>query len=422
MRRHPLDHGWLATLRDGLTDPFDPAHHVWHYQCADAKIEAPQSAPTGLVFYQTDPEASGVEYSGPTTPAGPITNVQFDQLRDDSQLVPGGTSVRLHAQVQNRSHTPADGVRVWVLYTPAAAGVPALDATTSGGSFPFWSQFQADGQVVLPCRRRAAGRPWARRSSSTASTRRTPGGLVALAGARADPRPGRPLLSRRLRSQRQRPAERDHERRPRRPHRPREAGGQKNVHLVGPKGGAGTGSSQNLTWPELYVEFHNPTRFPRESTLVVDLRTVPAEVEVSLRFTRLGTRRGVAGRGAPSRPTRYVGRPGDVVRVEGVTLRPRGFAAVRVSCRASPLPASIRQFRLEVQQQVRERVVRQHVRPLRSARPPAPRPRSADASGIRRARAHRAGGGVPVLAALDPPPPRGCLAADRPAITPAAPR
>jgi hypothetical protein len=358
VRRHPLDHGWLATLRDGLTDPYDPAHHVWHYQCADAKIEAPQSAPTGLVFYQTDPEASGVEYSGPTTPAGPITNVQFDQLRDDSQLVPGGTSVRLHAQVQNRSHTPADGVRVWVLYTPAAAGVPALDATTSGGSFPFWSQFQADGQVVpaLPStsRWKAVGPPVVLDSVDASHPRvaswrwpvpaLTPGQaghycLAVFVHSASAPLSGITNV------------DLDdltvHEKRV----------GQKNVHLVGPKGGAGTGSSQNLTWPELYVEFHNPTRVPRESTLVVDLRTVPAEVEVSLRFTRLGTRRGVAGRGAPSRPTRYVGRPGDVVRVEGVTLRPRGFAAVRVSCRASPLPASIRQFRLEVQQQVRERVV-----------------------------------------------------------------
>src|SRR5262249_10119151 len=150
LRRHWLDHGWLATLRDGLPDPYKLAHHVWHYQCADVKLEAPQPAPPGLAFSQTDPEASGVEYSGATTPASKITNVQFDQLRDDSQLVPPGAAVRLHVQVQNRSDTPVDGIRVWTLYAPAAAGAAALDSTTSGGSFPFWSQFQADGQIVPP--------------------------------------------------------------------------------------------------------------------------------------------------------------------------------------------------------------------------------------------------------------------------------
>lgn len=360
VRRHPLDHGWLPTLRDGLTDPYDPAHHVWHYQCADVKVEAPQSAPTGLVFYQTDPEASGVEYSGSTTPVGPITNVQFDQLRDDSQLVPAGTSVRMHAQVQNRSHTPADGVRVWTLYTPAAAGVPALGSTTSGGTFPFWSQFQADGQILpaLPVtsRWKAVGPPVVLDGVDASHPRvaswrwpvptLTPGQaghycLAVFVHSASAPLSGITNV------------DLDdltiHEKRV----------GQKNVHLVGPKSGAGAGagSSQKLTWPELYVEFHNPTRGPRESSLVVDLRTVPAEVQVSLRFTRLGTRRGVARGGAPSRPTRHVGRPGDVVRIEGVTLRPGGFAAVRVSCRATRLPASIEEFRLEVQQLVRERVV-----------------------------------------------------------------
>jgi hypothetical protein len=405
VRRHALDHGWLTQLRDGLPDPYNPVHHVWHYQCADAKIEAPQPAPTGLTFFQTDPEASGVEFSGPSTPAGPITNVEFDQLRDDSQLVPEGTAVRLHVQVQNRSVAATSGVRVWVLYAPAAAGVPALDSTTSGTNFPFWSQFQPNGQIVpaLPASSswKAVGSPVVLDGVDVSHPRiaswRWP--VPALAPGE----PGHYCLALFVHSAAAPVGESTnvdldsitlHNKQV----------GQKNLHIVELGSGAGSGAGASGTgtgsaatsWPNLYIEFHNPTLSPRTCSLAVDLRAVPEEVEVALRFTRLTTVHplqdsisGIMRHEAPGllwwlgwplralvwllaalfpgsatlrrlpifEPTRYVARGGRAVRVEDVVLPPRAFAAARLQLSTQGAITAGAEFCLEIQQLVQESVV-----------------------------------------------------------------
>src|SRR5439155_18041811 len=97
--------------------------------------------------FQTDPE-------GPS----PLSHVLFDELKDNSQNLPGADAALAHVQVHNRSLISANNVHVWAIYCNASAGVPALSASPSrGNAFPFWSQFTVTGQIIpnLP-----ADSPW----------------------------------------------------------------------------------------------------------------------------------------------------------------------------------------------------------------------------------------------------------------------
>ena len=138
VRRHFLDPGWLDAPQDFLPDPYRPNEIVAHYQCADLKID-PLQGLGASAFYQTDPEWSQ------TAPLGPVL---FEELREGQTPLWPFRSAWVHVQVHNRSRTPANGVNVWTLYTNAAAGLPALNATESGGPFNFWSQFTPSGAIV----------------------------------------------------------------------------------------------------------------------------------------------------------------------------------------------------------------------------------------------------------------------------------
>jgi hypothetical protein len=147
VRDHFLDEGWLAPSPDGLVNPFSPSDgiSVFHYQCADIKIDVLQPGPP--VFFQTDPEGTL-----------PLSHVSFDQLRDNSQNLPQMDAAMVHAQVRNRSYTPLINVSVWAIFCNASAGVPALSASAAlSNNFLFWSQFQASGAIApnLP-----ADSPW----------------------------------------------------------------------------------------------------------------------------------------------------------------------------------------------------------------------------------------------------------------------
>jgi len=149
IHRHSLDPGWFTRIWDSIPDPFHAGRRVYHYQCADLKIETPSIDGGGNTYFQTDPDASGMVTSTPVTPAPTISNVQFDLLRDGSEALPSGGKVRLHVQVYNRSNTALNDVNVWVLFTSAGAGLPALNSTTVlGTTFPFWDQFQMDGTIL----------------------------------------------------------------------------------------------------------------------------------------------------------------------------------------------------------------------------------------------------------------------------------
>jgi len=135
VRDNVADLGWIDTALDGAPDPYSAGGQVWHYQCADIKVDARQPGIGGNpAFFQTDPEYSAL----------PISQVTFDALQDNSQNLPSGDSALVHVQVHNRSTGAATGVKVWAIACNASAGVPPLSTTT----FNFWSQFHSNGSIV----------------------------------------------------------------------------------------------------------------------------------------------------------------------------------------------------------------------------------------------------------------------------------
>jgi hypothetical protein len=168
LRRHLLDDGWTDELRDALPHPLSPGEHVWHWQCIDIKVDRPVTVGPGQSYFQTDPDASGTTYTDLTVPPGSIPpstigNDPFDMLVDFGKEVPAGNRVHVHAQLQNRAGTAADGVSVWALWTHPSGLLPALNLNDDLSTFDFWGQFHGDGSIVeaLPSNSRwkAVGAP-----------------------------------------------------------------------------------------------------------------------------------------------------------------------------------------------------------------------------------------------------------------------
>lgn len=292
LRDNLLDHGWLPRSIEGAPHPYEPTRHVWHYQCADIKIDARQPG-SGSVpsFFQTDPEGSTL----------PITHVLFDQLQDNSSNLPGGDRAMVHAQVHHRSAVPLDNVRAWAIYCNAAAGVPALNVSPSlGNAFPFWSQFTVTGDIVpaLP-----VDSPW-----RSVGSPRTLSGLDASHPQVAswewtvpllpsgDPghycmvvflhSAARPIYEASFDVDEMTPRNRQV--------------GQKNLHIGPPlpaggeggggaPGGGGPGGQPGARVMEEIVEFHNPGAAPRQADLIFDLTALPSPVEVSFQLTAVDT-------------------------------------------------------------------------------------------------------------------------------------
>jgi hypothetical protein len=142
VRDHTADLGWFTPSPDGVTDPYDPTQVLYHYMCADVKIDARQNRPAAGQpdYYQTDPET-------PTLP--PLDHTLFDELVDNSQNLPQGDQAWVHVQVHNRAAAAAGNVSVWAIYCSAAAGVPSLAASASNGNaFAFWNQFAMNGTIT----------------------------------------------------------------------------------------------------------------------------------------------------------------------------------------------------------------------------------------------------------------------------------
>jgi hypothetical protein len=304
LRDNFLDTGWLARSPAGVANPLNPADQLHHYQCADIKIDAQQRGASGAVFFQTDPEGA----------VPPLSYVLFDELKDNSDHLPGADSAMVHVRVNNRGLATTGGTQVWALFCNASAGVPALNASPSlQNNFDFWSIFPSSGEIVsqlLP-----ADSPWQQvgppqtlppgidpahpRVASWSWTVPTlPSGdpghycVVAFVHSAANPLhessydvDGFVGGNRQV--------------------------GQKNVHIgpplppdpngspgggpgAAPAGGGpvGGGASAAQTMSE-YIEFHNPTSAPRPATFVLDLRTLPPEFRVSFVLTPLTTTTGL---------------------------------------------------------------------------------------------------------------------------------
>src|SRR5690348_5533470 len=149
LRDYFRDTGSLSQSPAGVLNPFNPSDQVYHYQCADIKIDAQQpGAQPGGEFYLTGPEG-----------APPLSHTLFHELKDNSDELFGADGAMVHVQVHNGGRATRSGVLVWVLFCKAAAGVPALSASPSvQNNFRFWEMFPAAGQIIpqlLP-----ADSPW----------------------------------------------------------------------------------------------------------------------------------------------------------------------------------------------------------------------------------------------------------------------
>ena len=377
LRDNLLDNAWLPRSPENVPNPYAPNERVWHYQCADIKLDSRQpGTPDGPDYYQTEPE-------GET----PLNHVSFDELTDNSQQLVFGERAQIHVQVHNRGARPAGNVRVWAIVCNAAAGLPALNASLSmGNTFNFWAQFSATGEIIpsLP-----ADSPW----RSVGSPRTLPpvdaehpqvatwewtapegnnfrlSGhwcVVAFVHSAASPLSETSnivdeLVSRNLQV------------------------GQKNLHIgaripqTAGGGGADAGGGRPSGVPRdsgadtpadlmlEYVEFHNPTSNPREVSIRIDGRNLPPKLLVSAYLPDSGMPPDIAAAVSgvaeirsyrdddPELPPGYGavvldGASSSLIEVREVQLPPYDYASIMFSVRpVGELPAGS-VYRLEVQQ------------------------------------------------------------------------
>jgi hypothetical protein len=282
LRDNLLDLGHLPGSPDGLPNPYNPTDTLYHYQCADIKIDALQlGTPPNPDFFQTDPEGTL-----------PLSHVWFDQLRDNSDNLPSADQAMVHVQVRNRGTSAANNVRVWTLYANAGAGLPSLP---SG----FWNQFTVLGDIVPA----ASNAPWQPVGApvtlngidpahpQVASWNWTvptlpsgdPGHYCVIALVHSS---GSPINESGLDVDVITPTNRQI--------------GQKNLHIGPPLpahgsprsgGGGGGGGGQPGGGRPMreYIDFHNPSAAARESSLVFDLRGLPPQIRVSFALTKIDT-------------------------------------------------------------------------------------------------------------------------------------
>lgn len=123
VRDHLMDTGRLSPSPDDVAAAFaDPLHHValgdrlWHWMCADIKVDAPEGATPA---YQMD--VADVDY------------VAFEHVLEHRRIQPGKVN-RVYAQLHNRGYETARAAIVKLVYTNASAGLPPLPSD-------FWSIF-----------------------------------------------------------------------------------------------------------------------------------------------------------------------------------------------------------------------------------------------------------------------------------------
>jgi hypothetical protein len=296
VRDNTLDLGWLHLSPDGVPDPYhpgDPASNLYHYLCADIKVDAQQPGTAAVPpYFQTDPES-------PT----PITGVIFDELKDNSQI--GSSQAMVHVQVHNHSNNPASNVRVWAIYCSAAAGLPALNMTASlGVYFPFWDQFTAAGQIItnLPGDSlwHSIGPPQTLSGITAASPQVAswnwavptppsgdPGHYCIAAFIHSGGSPVNETIS--MNMDEITPKNRQV--------------GQKNLHILslpaipplkipntGPPAGIfPPGGGPPRPGQLEFIEFHNPILRVREASLVIDLRGLPPQLSIAFQLSHLET-------------------------------------------------------------------------------------------------------------------------------------
>jgi len=282
LRDHLLDQGWLAPSKDGLVNPYRPTDGIslFHYESADIKVDAQQKG--SPAFYQTDPEG-----------ALPLSHVLFDVMTDNSDSLPGLDLAMAHVQVHNRSTTVIDNVWVWAIYANASGGVPLLDSSASqGNNFQFWNQFQ--GGTITPGL--PADSPW----TSVGAPMKLSGidtlhPQVASWQFSVPPYvsgdPGHYCMAVFVHNA-QYPINETNNYNVDDLARENPQIGQKNLHITTPLPPGPKPPPPPFRWAKQireYIEFHNAGLERRAVDLVFDLRPLPPQLQLWLRFSELST-------------------------------------------------------------------------------------------------------------------------------------
>ena len=283
VRDHFLDQGLLSRSEDGLTNPYAPPARLYHYKCADIKLDSREPGQEGVAdFFQTDPEDSL-----------PISHVSFDKLIDNSRNLPGSNQTLVHIQVRNRSTQVANNVYIWAIYCNASGGVPSLSRSESSDhSFDFWSQFRVTGEIIpaLPLdspwtsvgapvvlnnidgfRPQVASWLWTTPTLMTGD----PGHYCMVVFIHSAVSP---INEESYNVDYMTPRNRQI--------------GQKNLHVGEPlpaDGSAGGGGGSPAPAMNEYIEFHNPNMSVRNTSLKFEFSNIPPELDISLQFTTLDT-------------------------------------------------------------------------------------------------------------------------------------
>lgn len=284
LRDHFLDQGLLNRSEDGLTNPYDPAGKLYHYKCADIKLDSRQPAAEGVTaFFQTDPE-DGL----------PISHVSFDKLVDNSRSLPGSNQTMVHVQVRNRSTQVANDVYVWAVFCNASSGVPALSKNVSNGdNYDFWSQFKVTGEIIpaLP-----ADSSWTSVGSPVVLNN-IDGFTPQIASwlwntpTLMNGDPGHYCMVAFIHSATSPISEAGYNVDYITP-RNRQIG-QKNLHIGEPLAEDGTGGAPGGGTPAPvmgeYLEFHNPEPEQRNTSVLFEFSRLPRELDITLQFTAMNT-------------------------------------------------------------------------------------------------------------------------------------
>jgi hypothetical protein len=285
MRDNFLDLGRLPRSPNGVPNPHNPAETLYHYQCADIKVDAQQQGTVNgqtITFFQTDPEGSL-----------PLSHVLFDQLKDNSDNLPSADQANVYVQVRNRGLSTANNVWVWVIYANAGAGLPALNiSASSGNNFDFWSQFSLSGiNPSLP-----SDSPWQQVGNPVLLSGIDPSHPQVASWSWMVPTlgfgdPGHYCLAAFVQSSGSQINETGFDVDDITP--TNKQVGQKNLHIGpplpsigGPDGRGAPGDGRPMLE---YIEFYNPTSSIRTTTLVFDLQSLPPQLVISFVLTPLKT-------------------------------------------------------------------------------------------------------------------------------------
>ena len=281
LRDHILDQGWLAPSQDGLVNPYRPSDgiSVYHYLSADVKVDAQQHGTPA--FFQTDPEGTSplshvlfdlLNDNSENLPGNDTAKLHVEVHNRNNAALNNVSVWACYASAAagvpglNQSASNGNNFPFWSQFQANGTIVPNLPSdspwTSIGGPMTLSGIDALHPQV--------ASWTW----TVPLLTGGDPGHycMVVFLHSVANPvgettnydvdsvTPTNPQI------------------------------GQKNLHIGAPlPGGGGSPTPGGAMRMREYVEFHNPGLEPRIADLVFDLRPLPPEVHMWLRLSELHT-------------------------------------------------------------------------------------------------------------------------------------